>query len=136
MAAECVQMHYFTPAAVNGTCRERHASHTHNRATGPGYVHARNCSTGHDVITCLWAGLRKLPRNAHHDLNQFNFSPHKNVGNKMSLITILLFLRWTMAFPVAYVVTAFCCGHVMLRGVQYTRHLTAMVAYFLLVYLK
>jgi hypothetical protein len=23
MAAECVQMHYFTPAVVNATCRER-----------------------------------------------------------------------------------------------------------------
>jgi len=54
----------------------------------------------------------------------------------MLLVTGVLFLCWTIAFPVAYVVTAFCCRHVMLRGVQYTRHLIAMVAYFQLLYLK
>jgi len=26
MAAECVQMHYFTPVVVNATCRERHVA--------------------------------------------------------------------------------------------------------------
>jgi len=134
---ECVQMYYFTPAVVDGsTCSERHVTRILARK-GQTNLHARNCSTGHDVITCWWAGLRKPPpRNAHHDLKQFNFSTQKDDWNKISLITILLFLCWTMEFPVAYVDNAFCCRHVTLRGFQYTRHLTAMVAYFQLVNLK
>jgi len=47
MAAERVQMHYFTPAALSEWC--------------------------------VMGGLWKPPRNAHHDLKQFHFSPHNDV---------------------------------------------------------